>query len=337
VLAPLAGLQLLWLRVPLRRVLGRVAAAGAGTLAVLAAAVAALLLQGASPGAIADATVVYNAETQFVEAVGAARLVRTWATLHLESWWMLSVLAACGCAFAWRERARSAAATALALVWVAGVLSFAIQRRGFLYHLGPCLIPLIGLAAVAVGKAFAQGARGSRWLWAGGCVALALVFGGGAVKLRANYATLALAWRADDPAIHLRSFKRQDGLSIDEVVALARRIEREVPPDGTVLMLGTTSAVNYLAERAQPTRFFYAPVLTQLRPDMPMHGRWVAAFAEDLERSRAPLCLIRRPIYERWLAQGGAAVAVLRGALEREYVHAGSVGENRAFEIYERR
>jgi hypothetical protein len=337
VLAPLAALQLLWLRMPLGRALAHALSAGAGTLAVLGVAVAALLLQGASLGAIADSTLVYNAETQFDEAVGLGPLARTWAVLHLDSWWMLTALGAFGWAWTWRASPRAAVAGALPLVWIAGVLSFALQRRGFLYHLGPCLIPLVALAAVFAGKALAPELRSSRVARVAGAVALALVLAGGVVKLRANYWSLVPALRSGDYAIHLRGFKRQDGLALDEVVALAQRIEREVPPDGKVLMIGTTSAVNFLTKRAQPSRFFYSPVLFHVRPDMPMHDAWVASFTRDLERTPPQICLISRRARERWLARGGASARVLRDALARSYVQTGTFGEHHAFEIYEPR
>jgi len=345
VVAPLAALHLLWLRTPLRSALAHVASLGVGAIAMLLAAVGCLLLQGAGLAAIADATIVYNAQTQFDEAAGLQALARTWAVLHLDSWWILSALAAVGWVWTWREAPRGAGAGALPLVWIAGVLSFALQRRGFLYHLGPCLVPLVGLASVAVGKALtpgvtrslAPGVRGARAALAAGCAALALVCIGGVVKLRANYGSLVPALQRDDYAIHLRSFKRQDGLSLDEVVALAQRIERDVPPGEAVLTLGMTSAVNFLAERAQPTRFFYAPVLVHLRPDMPMHDRWVASFARDLARTPPRICLISRPIRERWFARGGAMARVLSAVLSRDYVRTGSLGENGAFEVYEPR
>jgi 4-amino-4-deoxy-L-arabinose transferase-like glycosyltransferase len=324
--------------IPLRRALMHTAVAAASAVGVLSLALLAVLAQGASLGEVLDATYTYNVWTQYLEAATPADLARTWWQFHVRNWLILSAAAAAGAGWLLSRAWRDPGATALAALWLAGVLSFLVQHRGFGYHLAPCFIPVVGLAAAAIGVCLDTGrAKGLRsWTSVVGIALALLVAGSGLKKVQTAYPNLAAAALERNYLLHLAGFAEGDGLTVADAVSLARQIERAVPAGETVLVLGTASSMNFLARRAQPTRFYYAPVLVNTRPPLPMAERWIDLFEGDLKRNRPRWCLIGAWARTQWLEGDSRGARALRDLLATEYRRIGVVGSGRSLELYER-
>lgn len=337
VLGPLLMGHALLLGMRLRQVLLHAGVAAAAGAASLLLALLALLAQGATLAEVVDATYTYNVWTQFLEPSSAAELARSWFRLHVRIWHVLSLLAVVGAGWLlWRGQGRIAT-SALHLLWLAGVLSFLIQQRGFMYHLGPCYMSIAGLAAVALGQCLDRDrADGSRsWTSILGALLLLIVVAAGVRKLHDAYGKLPAALLQDDYALHLTAFLELDGLNVAQAVALARQIERDVPAGETVLVLGRASSMNFLARRAQPTRFYYAPVLINSRPPLPMADRWIDLFESDLRRTPPRWCLISTGIGKQWLEGDSRGAEALRELLSRHYQKTRPIKSADGREIYE--
>jgi hypothetical protein len=94
--------------------------------------------------------------------------------------------------------------------------------------------------------------------------------------------------------------------------------------------------MNFLSRRPQPTRFFYAPVLINARPPLPMADRWIDLFESDLQRARSRWCLISTTVRKSWLEGGSRGAQALRDFLAAHYRRIGFIGSEEGFEIYER-
>lgn len=339
VLGPLLALQALVAGAPLRRVAVHTLVAAAAAVATLLLALGAVLTQGTSLGELIDAVYTYNIWTQFLEAATLEELARSWVTVHIVSWHYLSALAVAGAIWLYWRAPRSTAATALPVLWLAAVLSFAIQHRGFAYHLGPCFIAIIGLTAATLGLCAEAGlARRPRsWPATAGVLLILSVIAGGVKKLHTNYPGLPAALLQGDYSQHLARYVEGDGLTVADALELTERIRRTVPADETVLVLGTASSMNFLSRRAQPTRFFYAPVLVNMRPPLPIASRWTDLLEGDLKRTRPRWCLIGTWARKEWLDGDSRGARFLRDYLHAHYRKTGFVGSGEGLEIYERK
>jgi hypothetical protein len=67
-----------------------------------------------------------------------------------------------------------------------------------------------------------------------------------------------------------------------QLLLLSDRIQREVPPQGTVLVWGSENAINYLSERPQPTRFHHWVALSYAKAPLPMADKWNRWSEDDL-------------------------------------------------------
>ena len=338
VLGLLLPVQALLLRVPLRRVVLQTAVAASTAMGCLLLALLALLAQGATVREVIEALYTYNAWTQFLEAASPGELARQWLAVHVAWWHYLSILAVVGGGLLLWRSPRRIAATALPILWLGGLLSFLAQHRGFAYHLGPCFIPIIGLAAAALGLCWDAGrARGPRsWATALAVFLLLVVGAGGVRKLYDNYGSLPVAFLQGDYSLHLAKFTEGDGLTVADAVTLTEQIERAVPAGETVLVFGTASSMNFLSRRPQPTRFFYAPVLINAHPPLPMADRWIDLFESDLQRARSRWCLISTTVRKSWLEGGSRGAQALRDFLAAHYRRIGFIGSEEGLEIYER-
>jgi len=338
VLGPLLMVQALCIGLPPRRVVLHTAVAAVAAIGGLFLALLALLAQGATLREVTEAVYTYNVWTQFLEAATVKELTRSWLSVHAVSWHYLSTLALVGAGWLLWRSSRQVAATALLILWLSGVLSFLVQHKGFGYHLAVCFIPIIGLVAAALGLCLDAARARGLWSWttALSVVLMLIVVGGGVKKLQANYSRLPAALLQADYAVHLAGFQEGDGLTVAQAVTLAKQIERTVPAGETVLVLGTASSMNFLSRRAQPTRFFYAPVLVNARPPLPMAARWIDLFESDLKRARPRWCLISTSFGKSWLDGESHGAQVLRDFLAANYRPIGFIGSERGLEIYER-
>lgn len=338
VLGVLFMLHAFWLSVPRWRVVQHTSVAALAAVAGLLLALLAVLAQGASLGDVIDAIYTYNIRTQFLEAATMEVLARKWVEVHLGSWHYLSILAAAGGIWLLWRQPRQPAAAALPVLWLGGVLSFLIQQRGFGYHLAPCFIAIVGLTSAALGMCLDiwRKSEPQRWTLLAGPLLTAIVVGGGVKKLDTNYPYLLPALWHGNYSLHLAEYQEGDGLTVADAVALTARIERDVPAGEPVLVVGIASSMNFLSRRPQPTRFFYAPVLANARPPLPMADRWIELFDSDLRRSMPRLCLVGRWARENWLETDSRSARVLLDFLSAHYRKTGVFGRDGAIDIYVR-
>jgi len=338
-LGPLMPLHALLVGVPLKAALVHAALAAGSSVALLALGFGAVLASGASIGDVLDAAVRYNATAQFSDHVPAWQVAARWAEVHFR-WWPATVLAAAGAAaWSFRGARRTASSTALPVLWLAGVLSFSVQGKGFPYHLSPCFPATVGLAAAAIpltGRLAAArlGPKGPLSLQA---LAGLVIFAAGVWKVGGQYASVPRALFTGDWMAHERRFHGGEELPFDEIRTLAAEVERSVPENETVLVVGSVSAVNLLSRRPQPTRFYYTWVLYWLDPSMPMAARWTELWRRDLETGRPRWCLIPREHFTPWMDGDKAPARVLRTFLDAGYVRARRIGQESGFDLYVRR
>jgi len=332
--------QALLVRTPLRRVLGHTAVAAGAAIGTLLMALLALLAEGCALREVIDGLFVSNLYEQYADPFPLKTLALTLFQVHLE-WWPLLTLGG-GVASVWifRRPNRSIGTTVLPLLWISGVLSYLIQRRGYPYHLSACFPALVGLLAIALERAWAFRPTACTvlgWNRAAATVALIVLLVGGR-KLYANYGALPLALLRQDLSVHWSRFSDGDGLTVADAVVIARRLERSVPVGETVLLLGTDRSINFLSRRAQSTRFYDGPFQFTLRPPLPMAKRWLTLLESDLGSTTASVCLIRRTeAITAWLKAGGPAAQALGDQLARSYQKQDSVEAYPGFDVYARR
>jgi hypothetical protein len=336
ILGLLLPLQALWCKAPLRSTVWHTATAGIVSVASLAGALGAVLACGASWGEVRDAVYTFNAETQFLGAVPLSRMTLQ-ALLYLARWWPFLVL---GCipAAIWllRRPNRSVASTTLPMLWLTGVLSYFIQRRGFGYHLSPSVLAMCGGVAVSISLLATDrwGLGSGVWRKRIAAAACLLVLAGSATKLATSFAPLGSAILARDMTRYWSRFYTDKDLRISDSVAFVKHLE-SLPPDDPVLVVGFDNSINYLARRRQPTRFYLFSMLYLSTPPLPMAERWVDLWEGDLKSARCRTALISRKVRTEWLGGDSRAARALREFL-KSYHSAGFLGQDGAYEIYER-
>jgi hypothetical protein len=340
VMGLLLPLQALSLGTPFRRVLGHTSAAGASALAVVLAAFGGILARGASLQDVIDAVYTYNLATQFLGAKPLGDWIFFLCEVHARFWPALTFGSLPAIVWIVRRAPASFATTALPVLWMTGVLSFFIQRRGFSYHLAPCLLALTGTLAISlilVARAWmCAGGTASKRRIAIAFVVLSLL--GIGTKLVTSYESLAAAFLAGDYGRHLSRFSGGDDLTVSDTVALARRLETRTPT-GCLLVVGNASSVNYLSRRREPTRFYLfrvIPVITRVDPPLPLAKRWQELWEQDLRAADCPFAVVAEWVRKEWLpAPSRSAHALLR--LLENYDDAGRLGADGGITLYERR
>ncbi len=325
---PLQGLWLLrpWKAAGVWAVAVRAMLAGAASVATVALAFGGVLALGTPWQELVDVVFTFNAVSRLDEPV-------PWVDVASRiGWWPLGVIlyVVPGLMALGRPAWRSAPATSIVLLALTGLVSFAAQRRGLHYHLAPFV--LCGMCLMAV---IAE--RGLRW-WrttrprAGGFGAFAAVLGLGlalglGLRIGQTYRGLPSAIAAGDWGVHLAHFRENDGLTVADAWRFARSLDGQ-PPHACVLVVGTSSAVNFLAARPQSTRFYYFPVISAMKPAMPMADRWVGRWEQDLAGSRCHDVLVAARV---WLHEDHPgpkrAAEALQRHLESHYTRVGELGD----------
>ncbi|MBN8507165.1 MAG: glycosyltransferase family 39 protein [Burkholderiales bacterium] len=354
IMLPLLVLHALMLGASPRRVVAVAAATTAGLLATLAAAAAAAITHGTTARELFDATIVFNAAAQYAGLPDALpRRPRSigidFLMFHGWRWADLALAAVAATIWLARSANRSAAGTAFGVLWLTGVLSYFVQGRGFSYHLAPALLALFGLLPIALDLLSARGAgsgelgsqdrrnhppRPLRRKIALGILSCAL----GVLllnRLHASYGGLPRALWSRDESFHLERFRANDGISVAEAVGLAELARTAADPD-CFLMVGSGSAINYLSERRQPTRFYYFPMIAQSIPPLPMAANWRALWSADLRSSDCLHVGVSGEIIERWSSGDEEIAAVLENLLRR-YDLVTRAGDKGSFSLYRRR
>lgn len=332
----LLPLHALWMRQLPASVLAHTLAAGLAAVASLALAFSLVIARGASPGEIVDAVYAYNLATQYVDGRPLASVIERAVRVHA-TWWTVLVVASVPALFwMFRRGNASLAATALPVLWAAGIVSYLVQAQGFAYHLAPCLLALAGMATLSIalvadGRIAIPGERWRRPL-AVGFVLVALV--GIGYKVASFYSWLPGHALAGDDAGRFSRFKVGDHLSVADALAFARRLDAP-PHSDCVLVVGSGSAVNYLARRRQPTRFYYFPVLERTPASAPFAQRWLALWERDLGSAKCRYTLVPHGDVSSGFRGQPGVVAALREFL-LGYRVAGTLGAEGAMVVYER-
>lgn len=203
--------------------------------------------------------------------------------LFLGDWLWLVVPALVGLAL-WirRDRRLSLALMLLIGLGLAAGLSYAVQRKGFGYHLGGFLPLLAMLAAVAADLAGRSvGVR--RWLGQGAVAAL-LLAGTGAALAR-HLPALA------DLRNGLQPLAGHYDLSADAQARILDIIRSRSGPGDRMVQYGTAYQIPYLARRLPAYRFI-TPAVGMMTPDFPLHAAWMAEIDTGLHRHRPKFVLI---------------------------------------------
>lgn len=353
VLGALFPLQAISMRASRRDVLTHTWVLALAALATVIVAMAGIVALGTPLSDLVDAVYTYNVETQFLpndisvqgEAVHApltltamlSKLLTAVASRHAQAqWWIAAQLLSLPAFIGWlRPHHRSFAGSAVLALWLTGLLSFAIQSRGFGYHLSPCVPALIaGLtSSISRGVAAVRSdiTNRHRTLWFG-YVGIASLWLAGRIVF--NFYALPQAVAASDYSIHLARFNAGDDLVVSDVVAFAREVEA-TDKSGCVLAVGTVSAVNYLSERRQPTRFYYFRAVAKMRASMPMAERWISLWEADLKQSSCRYVLIATGVQRDWLPSPTRAAQALRTLLH-DYRRSRVLGTTGGMVVYER-
>jgi hypothetical protein len=244
-------------------------------------------------------------------------MLSTFAEVHFVWWHFISVGGLATLAWIAFCARRSLPATSLAMLWLAGVVSFFIQGWWYQYHLAACFLALAGLLCVGIGQlavARFSIARGG----APALAALALCLVGTTKKLEGNYADLPGALSSGDFRTHYARFQEGASLTVTDALALVDLVRSTVPPGETAYVFGSASSINFLAPRAQPTRFFYAPVIKKAVAPLPMAAAWLELYERDLLTRKPVLCVFER-VDHPWLDEPTPPAQALRRFLTTHY------------------
>lgn len=331
VIAPLLVLQVVWLRKPARRIVAHSAVAGAALLVTLVAALVAVLARGTAISDAVDALYTYNAVTRFVDAMPLDTLLAKPANSLL--WLGATLISLLVMPWQLGRSTRSVATSVLPVLWLAGVVSYLAQSRGFMYHLAPSFLALAGGLAIALTQAASGRLRlGRHRVGRGGMAALAATVALGlGYRLFDSYHALPGALLEADYQRHLSRFNAGDGVSVADAVVFVARTDH-LPAQECFLYVGRASAINYLAQRRIPSRFYYFPVIQHAVAPLPMAPKWTALWEQDLRSAACGMVLLGPKTLEAMHNESGPAVAALRRLLA-DYETTGNVGGKGGAEI----
>jgi hypothetical protein len=309
-----------------------VAVAGGSSLLGLLAGFAVLRLEGASLTgfwdlAVRSVMVRYGNDARTTAELlgGAARIV-----VALWHWIFAGAAAALALNLLRREPDRLARNLLFPTLWLTGLASYLLQAQGLGYTLGALYAATVPILCSGLGLV-SLGARRSRWR---AVLALALVLApiaGAAKKWAGEYASTFgwLAGRISREA-HYSRFEAGDGISAAAAMALAAELKQTVPEGGTILVWGRANAINFLAERPQPTRFHHNVTIARRYLPEPFATEWNALFRAEVQARGPAACLVD-------LRELGGppplptSVRFLKEYLESDYVFIRRVGEDGLF------
>lgn len=332
-------LQVAWLGFPVRIVVMQSLVAAASTLVTLLGSLGIVLSVGASLQDVSDflytLSVVVRMEygNSFWETI-TRNLVQVRPAFFLPM-----ILASLPAAFWLAHRAnRSLAGTSLLVLFLAGLVSYFVQGRGFHYHLATCLLALaatqaLSIELVASGRTHFGSFIPAQWLRTGFVTFSITVIG---AKLIVAYYSLPLAllqWNYDR---HLSRFPTGDSdVTVVDVKTFVARLS-VLPASDCLLAVGQDSAMNYLAQRKQPTRFYYSPMIEWAKPPLPFAERWLDEWDSDLRSTSCHFVVISKRVQDEWMYGSGRAAGSLRTLLER-YHRTGALGPTGGAAVYEKR
>lgn len=260
--------------------------------------------------------------------------------VHIRSAWLMPMTLASLPAAYWLvcKNNRSLAGTSLWVLFLAGLISYVFQGRGLNYHLATCLLSLavgqaLSIELVASGRLQFRDLPWARWLRVG---FIAFSIGVLGAKMIVAFYSLPLAlaqWNYDR---HLSRFPTGDNdVTVVDVRAFVERLGKLDSSD-CLLAVGEDSSINYLAQRKQPTRFYYSPVIEWARPPLPFAARWLDEWNKDLTNAHCHYVIISKRVHNGWSLGQGRAAESLRMLLAR-YHTIGTLGKSEGATVYEKR
>lgn len=291
-IAGLIVLEALPLKTPHPRRLGRVARA-ASFAAGLAAGIGAVVIAGLVLGNLDD---WYQQSVEFSLSLYVGEspqdLRETLHALFVRSWHWMTLLAIVGFGF-WAARDR----LGYALVFLLGVaatsaVSFAVQNKGFGYHLGGMLPVLVLFVAVSFdgldGVRRGAGSVLRRWGALGALGAAALLALAGTTSKLLNLeegARLALSGDLGPTAAY--------GLTEAERREIITMISQGSAATDTVAIYGTNYELAYRAERL-PTYRYFTPAADQINDGFIHNEAWLAEIDMALTEQPPAFAIVAR-------------------------------------------
>lgn len=336
-LLPMLPVHALAHRYPWPRVAVATLIGAAAFCIALALAVVALLSLGTGWRDFAEMLFTYPQSVRSLNAAALNHVLDKLVHLRMSGFWTL-LIAACLPVWAvlYRRRALSMAATALGVLWLTGLLSAIVQVHGYGYHLSPSLLAAIGTLSIALALGIGAESSTGRSAWRS-LIAIATVLvvaGGVAYRLQLSYGGLLDAGRAGNLDPYRERFRAEAGstLSLADALRFVRSLDHEADRS-CVFFVGEGSAINLLAQRPYPTRFYYLPTIRRAEPPLPMSAHWNELWAADLARADCRYVLVSYARHADWIDGPSEAAAALRALLAR-YEQVESLGRDGAVRVY---
>ncbi len=216
----------------------------------------------------------------------------TLATLFLQSWHWITALALVGAAF-WAKRDKFGYAFVL-LLGIAATLavSFAVQNKGFGYHLGGILTVLVLFLCVGLDGLNQMRLKTKERLWRGATTAVLAV----AVLLAlAGTAKKFTSMSEGVQRLMAGQFGPTDlyGLTESERQSIVAMIQDGSTPDQTVIVYGSSFELAYRAGRMPAYRYF-TPAADQITPEFAHSDAWLAEIDAGLKDTPPAFVIIDR-------------------------------------------
>jgi hypothetical protein len=233
-----------------------------------------------------------------------------------------------GLLLAARDASSRGFAQGAGLVALAALLSAFAQLKAFGYHFAG-LLPPLALGTAWLLARVVQRARTVRTPWPRVlALALCALAVGGSLKKQHSQLGGQYAWL-------FAGASEQQMLAGDEyasVLAVADLVRSTVPEGSSVLVWSRMLHVNFLAERASPTRFITVWMLNGMPAGFAAGNRWLDEF-ERAMASAPPAVVVLDAAREPgsgidvWADEHpGRAIAALRAHLQRDYSQAATIG-----------
>jgi hypothetical protein len=314
---------------PLRARVAHVAVAGAGSAATLGAGFLALVLEGSDLRefwrlAVESVVVRYGNDT-----VSASETLHVFVRNVFASWhWITGgALASLVVHLLRREQASAARNLLFPVLWVTGLASYLLQGQSLGYTLGVLFAATVPILCSGLGLvSFSPGASRGRVVMLAAVVAIPVL--GTAKKWSAEFPS-SVAWLAGrrTAAAHYATFGAGDGLTAADAIALAEELRREVPPDRTVLVWGRANAVNFLAQRAQPTRFHHNVTIMRRYLPARLSAVWNPWFEQEVTTRAPAVCLVNESELDD-LPPAPRSVTFLKRYLAEHYRRVRTIGDS---------
>ena len=219
----------------------------------------------------------------------------------LGSWHWISLLGLVGLVlWVWRYRADHGLVLVLGIVATAAV-SFAVQGKGFGYHLGGVLLVLVLMISVGF-EALDDLRRTAASALARGALTAVLVL---CIGLTVTGTAKKLSGLSDNARVLLAGdLGPHDGWGLTEAErrTIVEMIRTDSHPEDRVALFGTNYDLPYRAKRLPSYRFF-TPAADAIAPSFELHDAWLAEIDAALVARRPAFAIIAR----EWIE--GPAVA----------------------------